>query len=95
MGELLIGIPPTRLRVEVGRLDLPNVERGHGCGRCGHNGVTVVLAPLEHVLRRQTGECRDLFDGVNDCSASLGDFLGRNEIRAEDGLCQPVVGRFG
>lgn len=84
-GELLIGIPSTRLRVEVGGLDLPNVERGHRCGRCRHDCVTVVLAPLEHVLRRQAfGKCRDLFDGVNDARASLGDFLGRNEIRAED-----------
>lgn len=84
-GELQIGIPSTSLRVEVGGLNLPNVERGHRCGRCRHDGVTVVLAPLENVLRRQTfGECRDLFDGVNDARASLGDFLGRNEIRAED-----------
>mgnify|MGYP007089694744 CR=1 FL=1 len=50
--ELLVGIPSTRLRVEVGELDLPNVECGHRCGWCGHDGVTVVLAPLEHVLRR-------------------------------------------
>lgn len=82
---LLIGIPPTRLRVEVGGLDIPNVERGHRCGRCRHNGVTVFLAPPENVLRRQTfGECRDLFAGVNDCSTNLADFLGRNEIRTED-----------
>jgi len=84
-GELLIGIPTAGLRVEVGGLDLPNVERGARLRRCRHDGITVVLAPLENVLRRQTfSECRDLFDGVNDARASLGDFLGRNEIRAED-----------
>ena len=94
-GELLVGIPPTRLRVEVGGLDLPNVERGHRRGRRRHDGVAVFLAPLEHVLRRQTfGECRDLLGGVNDARASLRDFLRRDEIRAEDGLRQTVVGRF-
>ncbi len=94
-GELLIGIPPTRLRVEVRGLDIPNVERGHRRGRCRHDGVTVFLAPLEHILRRQTfGECRDLFGGVNDARTSLADFLRRDEIRAEDGLRQTVVGLF-
>lgn len=84
-GELLIGIPPVRLRIEVDGLDLPNVERGHRCGRCRHDGVTVVLAPLEYVLRRQIfGEPVSLLVGVNDARASLADFLGRNEIRAED-----------
>ena len=95
-GELLIRVPATGLAVEVGGLDLPNVEHRHRGGRCRHHGVTVILAPLEHIFRRQAlGKCRDLFVGVNDARASLADFLRRDEIRAEDGLRQRVVGRLG
>ena len=96
-GELLIGVPAPGLAVaEVTGLEFTNIEQGHRGQRCGHHGVTVILAPLENVLRRQTfGECRDLFVGVDDARASLADFLRRDEIRAEDGLRQRVVGRLG
>lgn len=96
VSKLLIRIPTTRFRVEVCGFDFTNIEQRHRCRRCRYDGVTVFLAPLEHVFRWQTfGECRDLLGGVDDARASLGDFLGRNEIRAEEGLCQTVVGRFG
>jgi len=90
--ELLIRVQSTHLRVEVGGLDLTHVECGHRRGRCGHDGATVLLAPLEHIKRRQTfGEGRDLFVSVDDARANLGDLLRRDEIRAEDGLRHRVV----
>lgn len=95
VGELLVGIPPTRLRVEVGGLDLPNIERGHHRRRYGHDGVTVVLEPLEHIQGRQTfGKLVSLLVGVHDVRASLGDFFRCNEICAENGLCEIVIRRF-
>ena len=94
--ELLIRVPSTGLAVEVTGLDLPDIEHRHRRWRCRHHGVTVILAPLQSVSRRQTfGECRDLVVSVDDARASLGDFLRRDEIRAEDGLRQRVVGRLG
>ena len=83
--ELLLSIPATCLRVEVGRLDLPNVEQGHRCGRCGDEGIIVGSTPLERVLGRQTfGKSRDLFVSVHDARSCLRDFLRRDEIYAED-----------
>ena len=83
--ELLIRIPAPGLAVEVTGLEFTNVEHGHRCGRCGHHGVTVSLTPPENILRRQTfGKGRDLFVSVANALASIGDFLWRNEIRAED-----------
>lgn len=79
----------------MGGLDHPNVERGHRRGRCGDDGVTVVLAPLEHIFRRQTfGECRDLVVGVHDARTSLADFTGEDEVFVEDTAGKTVVGRL-
>lgn len=95
MCELLISIPTTRLQVEVGGLDLPNVGRGHRSWWRRHDGVTVVLAPHEYILGRQTfSKLIRLVVGVHDARASLGDFLRCDEICAEDGLREAVVGHL-
>lgn len=83
-GKLLVAIPLLSLAVEVVGLDLLDLKQRHRLGRCGHDGVTIFLAPLQHVFRRQTfGECLDLLVSV-DCPASLGYLFWRDEIHTEN-----------
>ena len=76
--------------------ELADVQERHRRWWRGHDGVTVVLAPPQHVGRGDAGrERRDLVVGIGDTTTSGHDLLRRDEVRAEDGLSQDVVRQLG
>ncbi len=88
---LVLGVPATRLRVEVGGVEVADVEERQRTVRTRHQDEVVVPEPLEVFARRKRLlERVELVFRVHDARILRDDLLGADEVPSEDHGCEVI-----